>query len=902
MFLYQDGVVLCATARALDELRILEPSLSADRSLAELYPAITPTGFGYLRAAVRCLAAQGWVAAEPTLEPESTVLNWTDLGRLAARHRDLYVRLGRFLSDFRSTAQDAWTRPWDPARRESFLELLPLACDRWRLSEALPPELRPLMTTHLDAGLALPAMLYLRDSGRLGEKAPSLPEDDAGRGMGRLFAALGWLDAGSGGWTTAGRQCRGFVVHFGMVGSYLPLLAHLPDLYRGDATVASAPQSDEPEWHVHRPLNISASAAAHGRYFADADGIFVELFDREPVEAQPRFIADVGCGDGSWLVHLHELIGERTLRGRRLASDPLLMVGIDFNAAALDRARRKLGAAGVPSLVIPGDVTDPDRMRDTLAEHGLEMENGLHIRAFVDHNRRYLGADPEIPVPGWSSGAYVDGLGQPLEGAGVERDLVAHLRRWVPYVRKHGLIVLEAHCIAPEIARRHLGTLHNVAFDAYHGYSHQYPVEYSAFIRCCRQAGLQPESHCECRYPSSRPFVSVSVNRVLAPAPDGLLPALGEGAPRKDTWQPDPEEEDLEDGKALHELLFAGGDLRYPRAWCSAPTGFVVNGALEALEARLADAGPGDVIRVLDYGTGTGLAAIELLKACRERRIDRRLEQQGATLEVHLVDLPTRWYAQGFALLGDCAWTRFHSLRGADGGFRPLLEVTGGRKLDVVMANMVFHLIPSRALDRLAADLASVIAPGGRLLWSSPDLGPAGPYAVLLHDPNRALRERWLGLIDETPPASRSRQASDDAELPPMPHLREAVRQARRSLDVVDRRAAQGRADRRILPRASSADDVADALERHFTGKVEIRTYEMLGEEIVDALLVPSNQREYLPEIDERDLREETIRELMLGDVLLTMQDEPAGTGLGLNLHWTFGDFSRPRAMLQRST
>jgi SAM-dependent methyltransferase len=894
MFLYQDGVVLCTTARALDDLGVLKPSLTADCSLADLYPQITPTGFGYLRAGVRCLASQGWLAAEPTLEPETTVLRWTDAGRIAARHLDRYLALGRFLAGFASTDPDAWSRPWDAARTASFLELVEPACDRWRLAAEVPAQERGLMTAHLDAALAVPTMLWLRGAGRLAEEGPELPEDEAGRGMGRLLAALGWIEGGSGCWTASGLQSRAFAVHFGMVGSYLPLLARLPDLYRGTVTVASAPQSDSTEWHVHRGLNVSASAAAHRRYFADADGIFLELFDREPVEGQPRFVADMGCGDGSWLVHLYGLIAERTLRGERLHSDPLVMVGIDCSLTALELARRALGEAGVPAVLVRGDVSYPEQVRSTLAERGLVMEEGLHIRAFLDHDRAYLGADPDISVSGWATGAYVDDLGQPLDGAAVERDLVAHLRRWAPHLRKHGLVVLEAHSVAPRVARRHLGALHSVAFDAYHAYSHQYPIEHPAFMRCCQHAGLQPASHCERHYPSSRPFVAVSLNRFLTAEEDTVLPALDDGASREDTWRPDPGT-DLEDGRALHELLFVGGDLRYPRLWCTAPTGFVVAGALEAIEARLASAREGDAIRVLDYGAGTGTAAIELLKACRERGIERRLGRRGATLELHLVDLPSSWFAQGFALLKGCAWTRFHSLRAADGSFRPLLEVTGGRAMDAVMANMVFHLIPPRALGRAAADLARVVTPGGRLLWSAPDLAPPGSYAVLLHDPNRALRERWLELLAGERSPGPFPLENGHARLPVTPHLQDSVRLARRSLDVAALREAQCRADRRILPQAHAAADVVAALDRHFSGRVEFRTYEMLCEDILDALLVPSNQMEYLPEIADRALREEVIRELMLGEVLPAMQEQPAGTALGLNLQWTLGSFRTPR-------
>ena len=62
--------------------------------------------------------------------------------------------------------------------------------------------------------------------------------------------------------------------------------------------------------------------------------------------------------------------------------------------------------------------------------------------------------------------------------------------------------------------------------------------------------------------------------------------------------------------------------------------------------------------------------------------------------------------------------------------------------------------------------------------------------------------------------------------------------------------AARERAERRILP-APLASDVDAALAPGFDGETELRAYEMRAEEIVRGLLVPSNQAEYLPEIDD---------------------------------------------------
>jgi hypothetical protein len=858
LFVSQDSVVLCATLRALDRLEILAPSLQGDRSLAELYPGLSETAFGALRVAVHSLTGAGWLTDPPTLDPRTTVLRWTDAGRRAMDRREHYVALADFLADFLAEEGDTWTRPWSDGQVDRFLELASAA-------------------TELDLTLVVPVMLWLHEAGRLGDTGPDLPHGDLGAGMGGLLARLGWLDSSDGSWTPTGRHARAFALNFGGVLTYLPLLARLPDVYRGELTVA--PDPDGTEWHVERELNLRISAAAHRRYFAESESIFLQLFDREPIEAQPKFIADMGCGDGSWLAHLHQLVAERTCRGRQLDSHPLPMVGIDPDAGARALARAKLEAIGATALTLPGDVTDPGRLAADLAERGLQIEDGLHIRAFIDHERTYLGGGDGTWAPGWTSGVYIGANGEPVSGTEIERDLILHLGRWEPYVRRHGMVVLEAHCVAPSVAFKHLGALHGIAFDAHQAYSKQYPVDHASFLRCCQEAGLQPAGHSERRYPAGRPFVSISLNRLLAPGEEEPLPGLDPAAPREDSWRPGPNV-DLEDGRALHRILFTRGDIRYPALWCSPPTGFVVSATLDAIERKLASAAPGDAVRVMDYGAGTGTATIALLQACRERGFEQRVEQLGVTIELHLVDLPSSWFAQGYELLGRCTWTRFHSLRSEDGGFRPLREVTGGRSMDAVMANMVFHLIPARALGRTATGLADVLAPEGSLLWSAPDLGPPSADSVLLHDPNRALRERWLALLDE----------GKVERLPPA--LAEAVRQAREDLDDAALQAAQERAARRIRPRPL-AGEVTEALGPHFAGETHSTAYEMLGEEVVEGLLVPSNQAEYLPEIADRRLREEVIRELMLNEVLPAMQAGPAGTALGLNLHWTLGRFSR---------
>lgn len=213
--------------------------------------------------------------------------------------------------------------------------MLPLALASWRLDEAAP-EPPPLVRTHLDSALVVPIFLSLCAFERPGSDAPSVVWEECREEVDRFLEARGLTD-GSGAWTPDGEQIRSLAAQFGMAASCLPLLSRLPGLCRGLPPPRDVPRSAR----VARPEGAQRqrSGAAHVRCFKDAERIFVDVFDREPSEAQPRFIADMGCRDANWLTYLHALVTARTRRGRHIARHPLLMVGLDYNEAALVRAR-----------------------------------------------------------------------------------------------------------------------------------------------------------------------------------------------------------------------------------------------------------------------------------------------------------------------------------------------------------------------------------------------------------------------------------------------------------------------------------------------------------------------------------------------------------------------------------
>ncbi|HEX5711719.1 MAG TPA: hypothetical protein VFX85_00210, partial [Solirubrobacterales bacterium] len=154
MFLSQDGVVLATTLRGLDRVGVLEPSLREQSSLAQLCPGLSAAAFGAQRVALHGLAAAGWLREPPGLSPERALLRWTETGRAAMEWRRRYIALGDFLAGFPGNADDAWTAAWDPRQVTRFADLVAAREDDG-------DELPAAVATHLDGGLAVPAMLWL---------------------------------------------------------------------------------------------------------------------------------------------------------------------------------------------------------------------------------------------------------------------------------------------------------------------------------------------------------------------------------------------------------------------------------------------------------------------------------------------------------------------------------------------------------------------------------------------------------------------------------------------------------------------------------------------------------------------------------------------------------------------
>ncbi|MGH8615553.1 MAG: hypothetical protein ACREYF_26930 [Gammaproteobacteria bacterium] len=907
LFLHHDGIVLGATIAALQTQGLLEALVREQRlSMRDLRRRF-PCNPGYLHVALRCLALQGWIVRAGFAAADSMEFELAAKGYLASKAFPLYMEVGRFLYSGVALEDYLGRRDkQDDGRITEFGRLAEKAVHGWGLSETHDSETDPglfqIIGTHLDGMLVGPLMIWAKMHGWLdGDRFPrdnSLPED-AWAPIAALLAYLGWMvrDGDSFSFTQLGKVACQFSMHYGLTLSYHPLFCRLPRLIFNGAINVTHVDPGQEETHVDRTLNVLASGVAHRPYFEDSNRIILDIFNRQPILDQPRFVADMGCGDGAWLQGIYEVVRTRTLRGRYLNDYPLLMIGTDYNAKAREVAAEHLQRAEIPSLILFGDVSDPDHFAEALKQQGIDICEGLHIRAFIDHNRRYLE-----PVDGEraerrmirSSGAFADQQGNAILNNYLEQNLVEHFEKWLPYIKNHGLIIIEAHNIEPSVAAKYNGKAHATAFDTYHGYSNQYPVDFEAYIALTEEAGFRAISYQQRVYPSRLPFVAISVNHFKAKDSVLFLPDAPMVGREPRQWQPDGAE-DTADGEALHRFLFEDGDLARPRRWCFHSTGALVAAVLDELEQRVEEIRPAGKRRITlaDYGTGTGLATLELIKGLNAKGLLWRMQSLGIGFRLQLFDFPSGWFAKAYALLHGFPFVEFYSLKRSD-RINLLSDLIPDQSLDILYASMVLHLVPPKVLPLLFRSFTQALVSGGRFIWNTPDTAPAAPHAELIHAPNRALRKAVLAAIDDPCYLRCILTGIPRAAAEAYQDLIPALAPFGQRVTAKKRAEAKAKADKQILSVATDVHDILSGLDDYFTGELSTLVSVFSESDSLSLGLLPSNQC-VAGEIVDPQLRAKLIGFLLRYDVLPAFHNGPAGNPEGFNLHWTFGRYRNKR-------
>lgn len=385
------------------------------------------------------------------------------------------------------------------------------SADRWQLDD-------DWLADFLDGLLLVPLLLALHQRGIITKGTiqltllPELVQTE----LQILFVRLRWLDSDY-------QVCK--VGHFvfervlilATTASYQPMLRQIDTLLFGNPHQVFCRSIESHEQHLDRTLNVVASGFQHDKFFTDIDRLILAIFN-QPLTEQPNYVADMGSGDGTLLARVYHIIQTQSHRGQHLATHPLLMLGIDFNQQALDAADQTL--ANIPHQMLLGDIGDPVQLNNTLQKRGIPNDQVLHIRSFLDHDRPFIPPSQQDAIHSRHalpySGVYVDADGKSIAPAVAVQGLVEHLQRWADILTSgQQLIVLEAHCLPPQLVGQYRDITENLHFDAFHAFSGQQLVEATVFVICAAEVGLLPQPDWAKRYPSVLPFSRISLNNFI---------------------------------------------------------------------------------------------------------------------------------------------------------------------------------------------------------------------------------------------------------------------------------------------------------------------------------------------------------------------------------------------------
>ncbi len=475
---------------------------------------------GYLKIALRLLCSLGWLSKEGNWKDPKFRL--TEMGQVSMELLPAYRNAADILPsvlDMSVTLSGA-----DHKLLQNYHRLVQLLTLNWRIDftdQQRGPEPQERVIHQLNGLVAGPTLVYLSRMQLLPSEDLQIRNQDlldAGISADAIFSIkallqhLAWIKDNEAELkaTKQGQLVFARAYSYGVTVSYLPMFGMLDDLLFKNPNVLWEVPKGAHEKHVDRAMNVWGSGGAHSTYFKRIDEIVLDIFSG-PIEQQPKGIADMGCGDGKLLIHLYQLIKDKTERGRMLDKHPLQVIGIDFNAAALVSTKANLEAAGVPFQTTFGDIGDPETLNEKLkSKFNLELKDFLNVRSFLDHNRMYNPPQKPADHRLQSTGAF-SFRGKALDNQEVIQSLIEHFEKWLPHVKKHGLLVLELHGLDHELTAANGGKTPIIAYEGTHGFSDQYILELPVYLNAAERAGLHIEQKYQNQFPRNE-LACISIN------------------------------------------------------------------------------------------------------------------------------------------------------------------------------------------------------------------------------------------------------------------------------------------------------------------------------------------------------------------------------------------------------
>ena len=514
IFRHLDGIATATTAFSLHKKGVLEYLIKNKKATLENITKTFSANEGYLNIALRVLCSQGWLEQHIDNSTDEIYFKINEKSETAFRLSHLYEDAVKLLSY-------SVKFPEERIGSDTFIVLDRIFKNyenRFGLTEENDIEKQVLK--HIEGCIVGPIIVLLGVNGLFHKyfmeayfTAEEYHQDpESFKKILGFFAHLGWFRKKKNTYqfTDEGLFFAKRASAYGVTVSYLPTFLQLDELIFGNPLVLKTASPDETEKHVHREMNVWGSGGAHSTYFKVIDQVIIKLFNK-PIDEQPKGILDMGCGNGAFIQHIFDVIEHQTLRGKMLEEHPLLLVGADFNQAALKVTRANLIKAAIWAKVIWGDIGRPHLLaKDLKDDYNIELRDLLNVRTFLDHNRIWEAPKQESNNVSTSSGAYAS-FGERINNNLVEDSLKEHFQKWKPFVERFGLLIIELHTINSKLTAENLGKTAATAYDATHGYSDQYIIEVEVFHKIATEAGLKPDPNYFSRFPNSD-LATVSVN------------------------------------------------------------------------------------------------------------------------------------------------------------------------------------------------------------------------------------------------------------------------------------------------------------------------------------------------------------------------------------------------------
>lgn len=505
-------MAVSSTVFALNQHNILEILRDPD-TVVELspYKAGTDLRQGYFSLAFRLLEDQGFVSRTVSGEEEGLILQSTPKGREWLPLTSIYNSSLYYL-ELASSLR--WKEP-----DISFTE-----CSLAGFQTL--PELEQRVLLHVAGPLIAAFLVHLCNSNLISATMDDVILEEIG--LEEQFSAcclqllenLGWIlchPNRSCSFTGEGKQLFPFIPQLFYPVSYLKTAMEVPELIFPSGQKKKREKEVE-ESHIDRNLDIRFSGLVYERNFREpVHAILERLFNNEQFSEQPHFIVDTGSGDGSLLLDVYRTIATHTQRGKYLDQFPLAVIGVEYNAVAEEATAAKLKDNKIPFFTMQGDISQPEKIASALIDRGIRLDDVLHVSKSVIHNRIYKKAEKSHDLGDWiprSEAVFIDSDGTLLTDRELALNLVEHFKRWRKLVRKHGMVVIEAHAVPPALIASSVGQNILTSLDSSHGYSHQYLVEKDFFYKAAEVAGYLRETIMERSVPGiGLPVLTVNIFR-----------------------------------------------------------------------------------------------------------------------------------------------------------------------------------------------------------------------------------------------------------------------------------------------------------------------------------------------------------------------------------------------------